>query len=269
MGYHIAKPSYPLSLFVKHYWAIDNCLPVGYKHIQRIVPNGLMELMFYLCDKPKALDETRNFSENTFLSGQQSGYYDILVTGKLSLFSVSFQPFGVKMFFDIPSNEFFDQSIPLKDLVKGMVNKLESGLFEANSFESKIRIVEKFLREQLRNNSREYETNRIAHSIALINNARGLITVEQLSSASCLSRKQYERTFLKYIGAPPKQFLRTIRFQNTLHEKQHNRNMSLTELAYNCGYYDQSHMINEYKIFSGKTPTQYFNECEPYSDYFL
>lgn len=70
-------------------------------------------------------------------------------------------------------------------------------------------------------------------------------------------------------ASSPKQFLRTIRFQNTLHEKQKNKEISLTELAYNCGYFDQSHMIYDYKLLSGKTPSQYFSECEPYSDYFL
>lgn len=53
-----------------------------------------------------------------------------------------------------------------------------------------------------------------------------------------------------------------------LQEKQRNLSIQLTELAYTSGYYDQSHMINDYKLLSGKTPTQYFSECEPYSDYF-
>ena len=43
---------------------------------------------------------------------------------------------------------------------------------------------------------------------------------------------------------------------------------SLTTLAYDCGYYDQSHMINEFKMMSGMTPKQYFAMCEPTSDYF-
>jgi AraC-like DNA-binding protein len=53
-----------------------------------------------------------------------------------------------------------------------------------------------------------------------------------------------------------------------LREKHCNKSINLTELAYTCGYYDQSHMINDYKLLSGKTPAQYFSECEPYSDYF-
>jgi AraC-like DNA-binding protein len=269
VSYHFAKPSFPLSLFVKQYWAIDDCLPDGKEHIQRIIPNGLMDLTFYLGNRPRALDKDKYLQENSILSGQQKSFYDIVVSGKLSMFSISFQPHGAKMFFDVPSNEFFDQNVPLRCLVRNTITELEHNLFVAGSFEGKICIVEKFLMNQLGMNFKEHEIKRIAQSIALINHAKGMITIEKLSSASCLSRKQYERTFLTSIGTSPKKFLRTIRFQNSLYEKQKNKNVSLTELAYNCGYFDQSHMIHDYRLLSGKTPFQYFSECEPYSDYFL
>lgn len=264
----ISKPSIFLAQFVKQYWAIEDCLPQGNEHIQRVIPNGLMELVFYLGDKPTVLDENKYLSENSILSGQQKSYYDIVVSGKLSLFSISFQPYGAKLFFDIPVNEFYDKIIPLKYFLKDGVAELENELQEAVSFGEKVYLVEKFLLHQLRKNNKEYELRRIMNSVSLINNSNGLINIEALSSSACLSRKQYERTFAEYIGSSPKQFLRTVRFQNTLREKQRNKSMNLTELAYSCGYYDQSHMINDYKLLSGKTPAQFFSECEPYSDYF-
>lgn len=268
MGFYTSKPSSILSQYVKQYWAIEDCLSPANEHIQRIVPNGLMELMFYLGNKPKALDEKKNLSENTIVSGQQKGFYDILVTEKLSLFSISFQPYGAAMFFNIPSNDFFNQNIPLKHILKDKVTELESELYDSATFEKKIKVVEKFLMNQLRNSAKEYELKRIVKSVEAINKSNGLIDIESLSSIACLSRKQYERTFSEYIGTSPRQFLRTIRFQNSLRLKQRNKNIQLTELAYACGYYDQSHMINDYKLLSGKTPTHYFSECEPYSDYF-
>lgn len=45
--------------------------------------------------------------------------------------------------------------------------------------------------------------------------------------------------------------------------------MSLNELAYENGYFDQAHFINDYKILTGLTPKQFFNDCEePMSDFF-
>ncbi len=269
MSYQIAKPSFFLSQYVKQYWAIEGNIPNNSEHIQRIVPNGLMDLILYLGDRPKSLDENKQLSENTILGGQQKAYYDLAVSGRLSLFSISFLPHAAKVFFGIPADEFFDQNIALKYIIKEGVAALEISVAESDTFEDRIRIIESFLYKQILKNSKPYELDRIINSLRLINQSFGVIDIETLASSACLSRKQYERSFAAHIGSSPKQFLRTIRFQNSIHQKQQNRNIQLTELAYSCGYYDQSHMIHDFKMLSGKTPTQYFADNEPYSDYFL
>jgi AraC-like DNA-binding protein len=49
---------------------------------------------------------------------------------------------------------------------------------------------------------------------------------------------------------------------------QFNPHIDLTQLAFECGFYDQSHLIKEFKTFSGYTPAEYLAVCNPYSDYF-
>lgn len=184
------------------------------------------------------------------------------------MFSVSFLPFGLRMFLKMPVDEFYDLNVPFRYVVSDIADRLEDALYESESFEEKVSITERFLMCLLSGNTDTYELRRISNSLQLIKSAKGAIQVDTLSDAACLSRKQYERVFSAYIGTSPKQFLKTVRFQASLHLKHHNPSMSLTELAYNCGYYDQAHMINDYKAMSGVTPGHYFEECEPYSDFF-
>ncbi|MDR2011375.1 MAG: helix-turn-helix domain-containing protein [Bacteroidales bacterium] len=264
-----ASPSYPLSLFIKQFWMIESCLQKDSVHIQRIVPNGLMELTFYSGKRPESLDKNKKYEDNILICGQQKGFYDIVIAGKLSIFSVMFRPYGAKVFFNIPSSEFFDKSIPLKYIIKDNIFELENSIHEAESFERKIIAAENFLLQLLKKNIKEYELNRIINSINSITGRKGQISIETLISNAYLSRKQFERTFSEYIGISPAQFLKIIRFQNSLNERSLNNETSLTKLAYKCGYYDQSHMIRDYKQFSGITPLEYFAECEPISDYFL
>lgn len=268
MNYCIARPSLLLSKFVKHYWTIENCMPVGQEHIQRIVPNGLSELIFYLGDKPVSKDKNKSINENSVISGQLSEFYDIQISGKLSLFSILFQPQGLSMFLDIPLNELHNQNIPLKFILKNNTNKLENRLFETNSFAERIRIVEQYLFKLFHKRGHAYNYDRIRKSVSLINQSKGVINIDLLASKACLGRKQFERIFLYNIGISPKQFLKIVRFQNTINEKSKDKSISLTDLTYKCGYYDQSHMINDFKKLSGISPKQYFNECEPSSDYF-
>lgn len=268
MTYCISKPSILLSKFVKHYWTIESCIPRNNEHIQRIVPNGLSELMFYFGDKPESTDKKISIDQNTLIKGQLNGYYDIKVTGELSLFSIVFQPYGASMFFNIPLSELLNQNVPLQFVLKEVVNELEGRLFDADSFAEKTRIAERFLLERLQKSEKRNHFFRIMESVKLINQARGNINISFLASEVCFSRKQFERTFLDLIGISPKQFLKIVRFQHAINEKSKAQNTNLTTLAYHCGYYDQSHMINDFYKLSGMSPKQYFNSCEPYSDYF-
>jgi AraC-like DNA-binding protein len=268
MGFLITKPSISLSQYVRKYWALENCLSPETIYTHRIIPSGLAELFFYFNNKPTTIDISRNIEENIFISGHQKDFYDIVLSKQYSLFSILFNPLGLTVFFDIPVYEFYNKNVPLKYSLKNEVNELESKLLETKTFFDKIKLVEDFLLKRLGKNKKKCEFHRLSHSISLITKAKGNLDINYLASEACLSRKQYERIFSEYIGTSPKQFLRTIRFQNTLVQKSKDKNDSLTSLAYNCGYYDQSHMISEFKLFSGMTPTQYFSECEPFSDYF-
>ncbi|HET6559184.1 MAG TPA: helix-turn-helix domain-containing protein [Prolixibacteraceae bacterium] len=268
MGFSFAKPSGVLSPYVKQYWGLENCLPVGEEHVQRIVPNGMMELTFYLSSKPSLVNHTQQSMEHSVLSGHCTGPYDLVITGDLRMFSVSFKPLGASMFFNIPMKEFFGCIVPARMVWKEAIDRLESILAETDDFNQKVRRMEEFLVRRLSFKEDIYSQQRMQESIRMINLNRGVADVEQLASSACWSRKQYERNFQDIIGTSPKQFMRIVRFQHALHYKSQHPLASLTELAYESGFFDQSHMINEFKDLAGVTPRQYFAECEPVSDYF-
>lgn len=268
MGFYFAKPSTVLSPFVKQYWGLDNCLKPGEEHVQRIVPNGLMDLTFYLADLPELINHHQGGIERTILSGHCKGPYDLVVSGSLRMFSVSFNPLGASMFFDLPMNELFGCIVPARFLLKDSIDQLETCLSDTVDFTGKVQLIEEFLTKQLNQKGNNFSQKRMKGSIDLINANRGRVEVDALASCACWSRKQYERNFQEIVGTSPKQFMRIVRFQHVLQFKGQYPQTNLTELAYAGGYFDQSHMINEFREFSGRTPRHYFDECEPYSDYF-
>jgi len=268
MGLLQAQPSDFLAPFVKSYWGMDHSFSPGTECLQRIVPSGLSELIIYLEDLPESLDQGKSITAHSLLSGQLKEYYDLKVSGRLSLFSIIFQPHGLMAFFDFSLKELFNQNVPLRYILKDVVGELEGRLYDSQSFEDRKEIVEAFLLKRIRKSRKKYEFNRIRCSIEIINRAKGVVGIDALASTACLSRKQFERTFLEHVGTTPKQFLKTVRFQNAVNEKSKNQDLSLTELTYTCGYYDQSHMTGDFQRLAGMTPSRYFAECEPYSDYF-
>lgn len=268
MNFRLIKPRVALSAFVRHYWFLEMEAGEGLGVAQRVVPNGYVELTFHFADKLRKVKTTEELQPNIIISGQKTGFFDVIPTGKTSMLSVQFFPHSAGLFFDIPINELADETIDLREIAGWAADELEDRLCYCDGIDNKVALIEQFLEARLSERN-IYDQQRIAHNIALINTFNGQLTVDELAADACLSRKQHERVFKKMVGLSPKQFLKVIRFQYALLAHQQHSNESMTELAYRCGYYDQSHMISDFRELSGITPGQYFNDCEtPYSDYF-
>lgn len=267
MSFQIIQPSAQLAPYVRMYWSMESSLKPGEQHLQRIVPNGLTEITFYQNNIPESSAQNGSLKSHTQISGQKNCHFDLVVTGKIKLFSVLFNPQGISRFFKIPVSELFNQTIPLRFLLGARLDEIEDKLFEAQTTSEKVMIVERLLL-QLLSEKESYKLPGIEGSVQQINAGNIPNHIPKLASDACLSRKQFERNFTELIGISPKQFMRVVRFQRALFIQHNNPDLKLTELAIDAGYYDQSHMISEFKQLSGYTPKQYFSQCEPFSDYF-
>ena len=268
MSIKTAKPSPILQPYIKQYWCMENVLPNGEKHIQRIIPSGLPELSLYIGNRPQILGNKKDFEDNFILSGHQKEFYDLQIEKGLSVFSIVFQPQGLMNFFHFPLNELYNQSVPLICLNRKLVQEILPQLTNEQSFEQRIQIVESCFSVILKEEHNRFDFARINHAINVVSQTRGTISIENLASETCLSRRQFERKFLEFIGITPKKYLKTIRFQFSLYLKGRNEKLNITDLAHEIGYYDQAHFINEFKLLTGITPKQYFDNHAAYSDFF-
>ena len=95
----------------------------------------------------------------------------------------------------------------------------------------------------------EYLVNRITR-------ANGHISINELQEETNYSACYLRRVFKNYNSISPKQFARYIRFQ-TLLDKLNTNNTRYDELALDCGYFDEAHMMKEFKSYAGLTLEQY------------
>lgn len=98
---------------------------------------------------------------------------------------------------------------------------------------------------------------RSPHVAALAENAlrlKGRVTVEQMARAAGVSRQHLTREFRERIGIRPKLYTRLARFHAALAYVGSPRNIDWSGVAADIGYADQSHMIAEFREFSGVTP---------------
>ncbi len=130
MSYQITKPFPILSPYARHYWTLSGSSS-GKPHLQRIVPSGLNEVIFYFNDLPYCDDPDFRVSETSMVSGHLNRYYDLEVRGNPGLFSVVFEPQRLFRILGIRAHELFNRNIPLKFVLGKEVEVIESMLYEA------------------------------------------------------------------------------------------------------------------------------------------
>ena len=90
--------------------------------------------------------------------------------------------------------------------------------------------------------------------------SKGVITVSELCKRTNISDRQLERLFLEYTGASPKKIADIVRFQNVLQDLFLSKHCSQQDIIFNYKYYDQSHLINDFKKYAEKTPLEFIQQ---------
>lgn len=97
----------------------------------------------------------------------------------------------------------------------------------------------------------------VQHSVQLIESARGQGPIENFMPSG-VGERQWQRRFLQSSGFSPKAFARITRLQYLIRLFESGPIGSWADLAIEAGFYDQSHLVNEFRSFSGQSPEAYF-----------
>lgn len=258
-------PSAILSPFVEQYWflAIDD----AGRSLQRHLPSYYPALAFHR-GNPVYSTLHGEIQPQSSLCGQSVSYTDIVYSGNLNFIMVVFKPVAAKIFFGIPMYEFRNKNTDIGLLGEMSLCELENRLMETADNRECVRHIEDFLLNKsgavisYRDKDKVYRMN---EALRYINNGQQNIT--ELSKAACLGYKQFKRVFREYTGLKPKEFLRITRFRKALRCLHTGGQTNLNALAYECDYCDKSHLIKDFKIFTGHTPKEFLSVCDPYSEY--
>jgi transcriptional regulator GlxA family with amidase domain len=82
-----------------------------------------------------------------------------------------------------------------------------------------------------------------------------------------ISGRQLERRFMSEVGLGPKLLCRILRFQQVFPAVER-ADKNWARIAADCGYYDQAHLIRDFRQFAGQTPSVLFDHFTPFAEFF-
>jgi AraC-like DNA-binding protein len=250
-------PVPPLSDFVALFWYWKGSSREQMK--ERLLPGATVEFVVRLTKdhttvyQRQALERPRTCS-GAIITGPQSEFFVLDKSEQDELVGVHFKPGGSFPFFGAPADEFLNDHVSLDCVWGADAGRLRSRLLEAETVESRFKILETRLLEKLAQAQPRHRA--VAYALNELSRGPFAAPLSAVASAVNLSPKRLTQLFNREIGVTPKLFARLGRFHGALRAIGRGR-ADWLDLALECGYYDQAHFNHDFLEFSGINPTAY------------
>lgn len=217
-------------------------------------PTPQDSLFFYINDQIKVkIEGEREFilQPRSVIVGPQLTRVTIDINRSHKAVRVGFHPGGLYRLLGISMSEMVDGSYDATDVFGNEMQELNSKLQETKNFDEINDVIEKFLLQKVKILKKALPFDKAMLELLRLN---GNVPIENIASHACLSLRQFERVCKERVGFSPKLFSRLVRFSSAYRMRENFPLLSWTSIAYDCGYFDQMHLIRDFKEFAGVAP---------------
>ena len=243
-------PGKLLSPFIKTYLTIA-CED---ELVNRVLPDTSLVMAFRYKGHVRYLsNETQKDLPSSVVSGLRKSGRLINYAKDTGNILVLFKEAGAHAFIREPLYELFEESVSL-DHFTGYQNIsiIEEQLAGAANNTQRIALIEQVLISKLYHHKPDLL---ILAALEKIHTAKGIIRIKDLAHTLCISLDAFEKRFRRVVGVSPKQFAYIIRMKSIVSNGL--KRQTLTETAFEAGYFDQPHFNKDFKLFTGQTPTDF------------
>lgn len=251
MQFQVFKPSDSLKDFVHYYWMLEPSNKDEKIIPERVIPTGGLQLFLHY-NAPFIIDN--KIQPSSYFCGQLTKHKMVMPAENTGVLVTVFYPYSAKAFIHHPINELTDTSIDLVNVFnEEKVHQLISNLRIANDFNQRIKLLEATLIDHF-NISNKYQYGLVKQAVDIIDNSLGLLQINKIHESLFIGQRQMERLFKSTVGVSLKMYARIVRFSKALEQLQLKKSMS--DVCFEYKYFDQAHLIKEFKRFTGLPPKQ-------------
>ncbi|MBS1606784.1 MAG: helix-turn-helix transcriptional regulator [Bacteroidetes bacterium] len=247
-------PSAGLRRYIKYYWT---CAHDG-DALEVMFPTGCVEL----CIDISGGDTIRHRGDRSMTVPRLEvlGHWTIPTRASIkkgnTCLITRMQPYAGSLFFPNQVSEFTNESIDLYDILDNESVGFYNRLMDQPLLEEKVKVLEAFLTDRLYKTRKDQQKINLVEGLCRsISRNNDSFDLNRLAAEFGFSERYIQKLFFDYVGITLKSFFSVQRFNKSLGLVR-SATMSLTNIAYECGYYDQAHFIKEFRSYTGLTPSQ-------------
>jgi len=265
MRYTRIIPGEKLRSYIECYYTFESDSNVELD--DTVFPGGHMEIIFNLGEGvwKSSVNEVYHTTPQVELWGKLTQPLPVKSVGKNKMLGIRFYAHSAAYFLNEELSVFNDQVADLRALLGPPVSRLHARLTETPLLSHRIRLIEEFLLDRLSLNEKRYNKDHISMIGQIVRDMQQsdmADNVENIAGKYHISSRYLRKLFLQYTGVTPKLYNKINRFQHSLQLITESQS-SLTSIAYEAGYADQSHFIRDFKAFTGFSPSAYSPDAYP------
>lgn len=257
-----------LNHFVKSFWFMEVEAASSGIYEEEIIPDGHHEIIFHLNNHTanRKSENTNWLKEpNAFIASQNLKSYILQLQPGSKLFGIRFYPHTLYALLKIPVSNFTDKIFSLNEVINSTSfwNCIHDDA--QTTFLNFERVLsEKILAHDFHADSYAYVNTSVHEMIK----HKGNIAVDALIKKTGISVKHLNNLFEKYVGVNPKTLSMILQLNHFVSYKTNNPKKTFTNCCYEAGYYDQAHLIKSFRLFTNKSPKNYFRNNSYINEHF-
>jgi AraC-like DNA-binding protein len=218
-------------------------------------PHAPDDLPIFTNGMPALLCTSQHNHHQLTLFGNSVHKERLAVLDTTTLIAIFFEPFAIGPVFKLSAQEHRNGPIELNSWSSQKAMALNVQLIHTQSIAERMEVLHCFVLSQVLCNQRECEIIKLATDKILENPDTDVLT--QLLQDLHLGARTFQRLFKKYVGISANEYRRICQFQIAFYQLRGKQFDKLTDVAYDNGYFDQSHYIRSFKEFTQITPQEY------------
>ena len=269
MEFKYFTPADVLKLYIRHFYVFESYSESEFEDI--VFPSGDVEVIFNLGGGIWESSVENVFVKNPPIElwGQITKPLTIRSSGTHTMLGIKFFPHSASYLLNDDMGIFNDKVSDFSDILGNPVKHLYEQLLNTKENEKRIELLETFLIKRLiANEKKTFKINKVGHILTSIKKDPTENNLSHVASKHGITPRYLHKLIYKHTGLSPVSFNKIVRFQHSL-KLITNNTLPFTTVAYDSGYFDQSHFIRDFKSFTGVTPSAYLANITPVNQLLL